>query len=376
MRNFRPPAAFMKMSWMNYLKYTPEVEHRRADEDEIVAKIVDELHALNAVAYDKHQHATRDAHAKSHGVLRGDLTVYPDLPGVLRQGLFGQPASYPVMVRLSTAAGEIRSDQIAGLRGFAVKVLGVPGPRALPDDDTGNQDFLLVNKPTIPFGHVEAYLAAMRLAKKQAKVPDAALKVAGVVARTAGHVLDAVQLPKPAPVAGLGMPNTHILGETFHSMAALRYGDYLAKISAAPLSEPVRTLTGVPIDRDGDGVLRELVVDFFRDNAAEYELRAQLCTDISTMPVEDASVLWPESESPHLPIAKLSFPPQDAGSAARRVYADDVLSFNPWHALAAHRPLGSIMRVRRQAYEASTSFRHAMNAVPRVEPRSIEELPG
>jgi hypothetical protein len=52
-----------------------------------------------------------------------------------------------------------------------------------------------------------------------------------------------------------------------------------------------------------------------------------------------------------------------------------VLSFNRWHALADHRPLGSINRVRIKAYEASTAFRHNMNNAPRVEPCDIAELP-
>lgn len=71
------------------------------------------------------------------------------------------------------------------------------------------------------------------------------------------------------------------------------------------------------------------------------------------MPVEDASVPWPEELSPHQTVAVLHLPAQDPYSGARRRYADDVLSFNPWHALEAHRPLGSIMRsVRCQAPRA------------------------
>ena len=84
---------------------------------------------------------------------------------------------------------------------------------------------------------------------------------------------------------------------------------------------------------------------------------------------------WPEQHSPHQPIAKISFEPQDACSAARRVYADDVLSFNPWHCIAEHRPLGSIMRARIKAYEESTRFRHDMNVRPRTEPRGIVDIP-
>jgi len=54
---------------------------------------------------------------------------------------------------------------------------------------------------------------------------------------------------------------------------------------------------------------------------------------------------------------------------------DDVLSFNPWHCIEEHRPLGSIMHVRIKAYEMSSSFRHQMNAQPRVVPKDIHELP-
>lgn len=43
--------------------------------------------------------------------------------------------------------------------------------------------------------------------------------------------------------------------------------------------------------------------------------------------------------------------------------------------LPEHRPLGSVMRARRQAYEESSRFRHEMNAEVRVEPNSIDELP-
>jgi hypothetical protein len=64
------------------------------------------------------------------------------------------------------------------------------------------------------------------------------------------------------------------------------------------------------------------------------------------MPVEDASVLWDENESPHQVIGTLHFPRQNTFSPARRVYSDDVLSFSPWHGVKEHQPLGSIMRVR------------------------------
>ena len=117
------------------------------------------------------------------------------------------------------------------------------------------------------------------------------------------------------------------------------------------------------------------MVDFFRNSSAEYELRAQLLTDLQQMPVEDASVLWPEKLSPHQPIGKLTFAAQDPYSPGLRVYGDDVLSFNPWHCVEEHQPLGSIMRIRIKAYEMSSRFRHEMNAQPRREPEDINEVP-
>ena len=364
------------MTHDTYVAYSDEVEQPRPDENELINAIVEALGRQNEDAYNKYKHGLRDAHAKSHGVLRGELTVYPDLEGHLRQGLFATAATYPVIARISSAFGEIRSDQIHFARGIAIKVLGVHGPRALAADDGVAQDFLLVNNPTIAFGDVRAYHDAMRLAAIQAKAPDIALKATGVLARTVAGVLKAVNVAPPTPIELLAGPNNHILGETFHSMAALRYGDYIAKLSVAPLSESVCALTGRQVDGAlGADALRDMVVDFFASNSAEYELRAQLCTDLATMPVEDASVLWPDTLSPHQRIAKITFPAQDAYSATRRAYADDVLSFNPWHALADHRPLGSIMRVRLKAYEASTAFRHKMNNAPRIEPRDIAELP-
>jgi hypothetical protein len=150
----------------------------------------------------------------------------------------------------------------------------------------------------------------------------------------------------------------------------------MAKLSLAPVSAELVALAGSKLELGDDpDVIRQAVLTHFQHNGGEWELRVQLCTDIEAMPVEDASVLWPDDISPHQPVATLRLPPQDAYSPARRVYGDDVLSFNPWHGIQEHRPLGSIMRVRIAAYERSSARRHALNARPRVEPTSIEQIP-
>lgn len=359
-----------------YLRYHDGIEQHAANEDELIDQIVASMGRVNRKVCDKHRHATRDAHAKSHGMLVGDITIYGGLPEHLRQGLFASPASYPVALRLSTAPGDLHSDTVPSPRGMALKILGVPGLQYHAERAaTPTQDLLLVNQPVIPFGHVHAYANMQALLEKHAGASDGARKVAASLASAGSKALHLLGMDNPT-LEGLGAANHHILGETFYSMAALRYGEYVAKLCAAPLGGNVRALTGQPLRSDaGDSELRDLVVDFFRSQGAEYELRVQLCTDLERMPVEDASIAWPEDVSPYQPVARISIPPQDAYSPARRVFFDDVLSFNPWHCLAAHRPLGSIMRARIKAYEASSRFRHEMNAQPRREITSILDIP-
>jgi hypothetical protein len=360
-----------------YVRYSDSIETRQEDEDALIEKIVASMARVNRSHFDKYRHGIRDAHAKSHAAVTGTLTVYEGLAAPLRQGVFAEPRSYPIVVRFSSAPSDFQSDGRPALRGMAIKMIGVEGPQVLPEHRAEKtQDWLLVNHPVIPFGHVAAYWKAQQFAEKQSQSSDISNAVTSKLIQGAAKALQHVGAQNET-LKALAPPNHHILGETFHSMAALRFGGHIAKLSAAPLSGNVRKLTGQPIDADSPpSILRDLTVAFFEQQGAEYELRAQLCTDLDKMPVEDASIEWSEHLSSHQPIAKLTFPPQNVYSPARRVYADDVLSFNPWHCIEAHRPLGSIMRVRRQAYESSSRFRHEMNAQPRQEPRDIKDVPG
>jgi hypothetical protein len=93
------------------------------------------------------------------------------------------------------------------------------------------------------------------------------------------------------------------------------------------------------------------------------------------MPIEDATVAWPEEASPHRPVAKIVFGPQNPAGPQRRAFGDDVLSFNSWRGLAAHRPLGSINRLKKDVYDASSIYRHEVNRAPSLEPTDIAQLP-
>jgi hypothetical protein len=86
-------------------------------------------------------------------------------------------------------------------------------------------------------------------------------------------------------------------------------------------------------------------------------------------PIEDTSVEWRDGAngifgtapkgapiSPFVSVATVVVPKQDATLAEAECNA---LSWNPWHGLAHHRPLGNIMRARKEILAASAALRGA-----------------
>jgi hypothetical protein len=73
--------------------------------------------------------------------------------------------------------------------------------------------------------------------------------------------------------------------------------------------------------------------------------------------IENASTAWDEKAHPFVNVARITIAvPQDIDAAEHRARCER-LFFTPWHSLAAHRPIGSINRLRRAVYEASARHR-------------------
>ncbi|MCM2504125.1 catalase family protein [Aureimonas altamirensis] len=355
------------------IRYHPDLEVPQPDEAALTTEIVERMAAMQAANAERHRHAHRDAHAKSHAVITGRMTVHAGLSPELAQGIFAAPRDYEVVARLSSAQGDIHSDAVPAPRGFAIKVIGVEGERLSPELGGANQDFLMVNFPTLAFGTIAKYKTMLGLLETNAGAPETLQRLTAAAARGVKGAVEALGGTANATVDGLARDFANMLGETFHSQAAIRFGDHVAKLSLAPLGE-VAALSGQAI-KPGFSTMRDAVVAHFARHGARYELRAQLCVDTQAMPIEDAAILWDPETSPHRAVATLTFAPQDAYSPGRQVFGDDHLAFNPWNGVAAHRPLGGIMRIRKAAYESSSAQRHRLNALERREPTSLEAVP-
>jgi hypothetical protein len=362
---------------VNPLRYDASFEKPEDDEAGISADMIATLHGVAQTMADHTGHAMRAVHAKNHGLLRGELRVHPSLPPQLAQGLFARPASYPVLIRLSTPPAEELPDNVSLPRGMAVKVMGVKGERLPGSEADTTQDFVMINGPTFGQPDAKHFLKDLKLVAVTTDKSPGGKQFLSALLRGTEKIIEAVG-GESAKLKGLGgHPQTHPLGETYFTQLPMRYGDYMAKLSVAPVSPALRALQAVLLDMKGKpDAMREAVSDFFANTAvpAEWEVRVQLCTDIDRMPIEDASVAWPEDESPYIAVARIVVAPQLVSGAEQLHAADDRLAFSPWHGITAHRPLGSLMRVRQAVYAASSGFRAERNACPLHEPASADAV--
>lgn len=359
------------------IRYSPALERPEPDEAATAADLARTMGSIRETTFRDYGHAVRPVHAKSHGLLAGELQVPAGLPPELAQGLFARPGTYPVVLRFSTNPGDVLDDDVSSPRGLAVKVIGVEGERLEGSEGDATQDFVLVNAPAFAAPDTKAFAGNLHALAATTDTGQAWKKAFSAALRGAEAVVEALG-GKSATLTTLGgHPLTHPLGETFYSTVPFRHGEHVAKYSVAPVSPELLGLKDAPVDLSGKpNGLREALIAYFRDNGGAWELRAQLLTNPDTMPVEDASVEWPEAESPYVAIARITVPPQPAWSEARAAMVDDGLSFSPWHGLAAHCPLGSVNRARRRAYAEAASFRAERNRCPIHEPREALALSG
>lgn len=359
------------------IRYQASFEQPEKDEQETHAALVATMRKISEITLKDGGRPLRSVHAKSHGLLRGELRVLDNLPDALAQGAFAEPgATYPVVMRLSTTPGDLLDDSVSTPRGLALKLIGVTGERLPGSEGEVTQDFVLVNGPAFTAPNAKAFLRNLKLLAATTDKPQALKKAVSAVLRGTEKVVEAFGGESPILKALGGHPETHILGETFYSQVPMLHGPYIAKLSVAPVSPNLTALTDAPLNVNGKpNGLREAVVDFFRSQGGEWEVRVQLCTDRDAMPVEDASVVWPEDQSPYIAVARIRVEPQQAWTEPRVTAVDEGFAFSPWHGLATHRPLGSIMRARKAAYEMSAQFRDRHGHATVAEPRGPGDLP-
>jgi hypothetical protein len=367
-----------------FIPYTRDVEDDDPQFDQNLQTVVEKTESFIAesVTAGGTGRAVRDAHAKGYGLVRGQVEILSGLPAEYAQGIYATPGRHDALIRFSNGSPHAGADaRLGAATGLALKIFDVDGPTLLEDEpDTGTFDYANINGPIFFCNTVEHYLFIQDLFLNAPTYfaqgrPGAHRFFREFV--TGKGTLDQDDWAWDEFLAFLRLSQTpplNVLLSSYWSMGAVRHGDYIAKVRIAP--DPVSA--GAVVRRTIDPasaaeVYRPALVAELQERPYMFDIQVQLCTDLEQMPVEDATVEWPEPLSPFVTVAKLRIPQQDI-SDRDNLEKMDALSFTPWRVTADHAPLGNIMRARKEVYRQSSIQRHKLNQQQRTEPHTADEV--
>ena len=315
-------------------------ERLQPDEEEHLEDIIDTFTAQMRGLWNP-GYFERGGNTKTHGIVRAEFTVRDDLPEHMRRGIFAEPRTYRAWVRFSGPGPYMTPDiDDVGFMSMSIKLMGVPGPKLL-DDEQFTQDMFGVSTPTFVTPDTQGQRAAPALEPQERA---------------------ALLLLQPARAAHPGLDHEAAVDEDAVEPARERVLQLRARTCSAKgrrcstrSARGCKSRTRVPRlpRRPPDNYLRDAMVATLAEQDVEFDILLQVQTDPFLMPIENNAVLWPTRLSPRVPAAVLRIPSQTFDSPEQLAFAR-VLSFNPWHSIAEHRPLGNQSRARK---------RHVLRAV-------------
>lgn len=274
--------------------------------------------------------------AKSQGCFDARFEVGP-LPPELAQGIFATPGSHPARVRFANASED--DDREKDLRGCSIIVQGLAGG--------DEQHFLFNSHPVLFAADPREFLGFIRATAKDQRnwfffnPLDNHLGALGVLLRARD---------RPGSLFDI----------RYWSTTPSRLGDD-ATVAVKHALVPCSEYRSPEEPGDDPHYLAQRMNEHLAAAPACFDFMVQFQADPQRMPIEDASVVWQESESPLRKVARLVIEAQDWQSA-EALAACERITFNPWTGLPAHRPLGGINRVRDRVYREIGEFRNAANA--------------
>jgi len=272
----------------------------------------------------KTTYAARGVHAKGHACVKAYIDVLPDINQQLQHGVFANPGhEYKAWIRFSNSGSNMAKadDHAKDARGMAIKLLNA-GENV---NGGTTQEFIAHNSPAFFVTTVEDYNQFV------ATKGDPMYFVQGYNPFK-WRVRELWQL-----VTAYAEPPISPLWTEYFSNTAYKLGPHNVKFKMQACgAQPAKELS------EGDACM---------------QLAVQLQDTSKQMPIEDATVLWKEGDSPFMPVADITILEQKFDTPAQQQFCEN-LSFSPWNALADHRPIGALNRARKFVYDASANYRH------------------
>lgn len=362
-------AGAANLSNRQYINWTdPSVEPKIDNEEQLQRELFDTVRRTQEHNFSMHRHAFRGTHVKTQGIVKGTLTVLPDLPPELAQGLCS-PANaakpHDVALRYANEPSFLQDDRAPGPRGCGLKIFDVEGEFL---DTVGaqakTQDMTFNNAPILELRDVQTTLEIFQIRERHFREPE---KIEPELRK---------RNDKNLQLAPAQLPNQHFLSYVMYSQSAYRWGDYVAKYALFPTVN-VKELEALKITDDASPEQHsKWIGEYFASRDATYDLRVQLCQSTKAQSIEDTSIQWDEQAFPFQTVAEVVIPKgQDSFSTERRLFWEENVRLNVWYGLKELQPLGSVNRLRRKMYEVSQEFRGKTNASKIVDLKSVDQIP-
>jgi catalase len=298
----------------------------------------------------------RDVHVKAHAGVRAEFIVEPGLPEEFRVGVFKEPRTFPAWIRFSNSSENPSEDIKKDIRGFALKLMGVEGEKLIETQkDATTQDFI--------------FLSTNQFLTRDAKdfyklVETGALNKKKSLSNYLRITRYFLTRPRVAVSLLAGLRKfANLLEMQWFSTTPYLFGGRAVKYALKP---QLKTKSALP-QNPTDNYLRERLAEHLAREGASFDFMVQFQLDPDREPIEDSLVVWKEENTPFHKVATINIPRQEIDSPEQTAFTEN-LSFNPWHCLPEHRPLGSANRMRKAVYIAISEFRRGRNGVPNTEP--------
>ncbi len=322
----------------SYDNLEPGQERLSPDEAENTAAMIE---AIKAITLQRNPSGLveRFNQVKTLGCFDASFDVPQELESSLQHGIFVPGASYPAQLRFANATQH--DDREDDFHGLSIKLHSTPGTALWGQD--GQVDFLLNSYPALfaaDPGDFRDFIEATRDGKLwRYFVNPSHFYSLGIV------VSGREKIDNPFTTR-------------FWSTTPYRHGSdstSAVKYSVRPCTaEKIR----LEIEEHPD-FLTDVMHKHLEQSPVCLDFMAQFQTDPKKMPIENAAVIWKESESPFVSLAKIHIAQQPTSETTNDNC--ESLSFNPWQTLEAHRPLGGINRTRKPIYAEIGRFREQQN---------------
>ncbi|MET3538817.1 catalase family protein [Chryseobacterium limigenitum] len=322
------------------LKYNKKFDQLSDEEKELleinkksIADFVEQSPSVSDVDY-----ATRNAHAKTYAVAKGQFLIDPNIPNELKQ--FFDKEKFDLTIRFSNAHLKVKnSKKDIPAYGFSVKI----------KDENGQllANFPLVNFPLFPINSVSTFLklftSVNRFFIKKWSSFSLMIQILKVIPSTfTGSFLKNI-------IKLLLHKNDFFLSFDYHSVGAYRLGENMIKIKLSPRS----------VDKNFGKKLRakDAVESYFTSHEFVADILIQICYNLEDQPINKLNIEW--KNSPFIKIGEVKI--EKKALLDPRSCENEMLSFNPFESKVFFQPVGKIQKLRDEAYKVSMQTRLKIN---------------